>query len=278
MGFDNAPSLGFATLLNIQKVYGDDVRVVAIAGDDPTQTQSVADRGAIPSVVASAARCSTTLMPGLSSTVVHRSTSRMPDHCAEAGLPVFIDKPLATDLAAATEFLEFAKAQGSVVSSSSTLRWVTEVTDLSSAALTIKGPLTSTFSGPCDFESPYDGAFFWHSHRRNGLGRGSGAVRLRTIRVGAGRTVVIENIDKSRTVLNLDPALNAFYGQVVGRSDAVTCRAAALPPDLPTLVDMFVEMVPHHAPLATQQLLEPVAILGAIVESDRLMGDWVGIG
>ena len=140
------------------------MRVVAIAGDDPTQTQSVADRGAIPSVVASAAEMLNHIDAGI---VVNRRASQ---HLAnarplvEAGLPVFIDKPLATDLAAATEFLQFAKARGSVVSSSSTLRWVKEVTDLSSAASTIKGPLTSTFSGPCDFESPYDGAFFYGIH------------------------------------------------------------------------------------------------------------------
>jgi len=278
VGSDNTHALGFAHLINVQQSDDHELQVVAITGDDASQTRTVAEQGGIAAVVDSV-----DAMVGMvdAAIVVNRHGSV---HLANArpfvaaGLPVLVDKPFATEVAAAMEFLAFARERGSLVTSYSSLRWCKEVEDLKLATAALDGVVLGVFGGPCDFDSQYDGVFFYgvHTVEMATTVMAADPVRVRVTRVGAGRTVVVELADGARQVLNLDPGLQTFSGQVVSRDDIVMSRVSSSP-DLVASLEAFLTMIrTGAAPLSARQLLGPVATLSAIAESDRT-GDWVAV-
>ena len=96
LGSDNSHAQHFARLCNVEKVYGDDVRIVAIYGndDDPNHTKEVAEKGEIPFI----ANNPEEFMGKVDAVmVVYRRGSLHVPHILpfiEAGYPVWIDKPI----------------------------------------------------------------------------------------------------------------------------------------------------------------------------------------
>jgi predicted dehydrogenase len=280
VGSDNSHALGFSTLLNVHRAFGDRARVTAICGDDPQQTEMVASAGGIGLIVPSPDEMATQVDAAI---VVNRHASR---HLANAepfarvGLPILIDKPFAADADDAAAFLARARLHGSTVTSYSSLRWVREIEDLATAVRSIGTPVYGSFAGPCDFDSVYDGAFFYgvHTVEVAAAVMPGEPVRVRVTRVGISRTVVVEMADGSPAVLNLDPRLPDFHAHVFGTRHEVACRVPARPPDLVRCLEVFLNMVDSGVrPLSERHLLDPVATLSAIIESDRSDGIWVTV-
>ena len=91
----------------------------------------------------------------------HRAEATM---LLEAGLPVFVDKPLACSLADAEAILAAARKASVPVSSYSSLRWVPLVTELAERIARTGAPQRVAVVGPADAESPYAGIWFYGIH------------------------------------------------------------------------------------------------------------------
>lgn len=138
--------------------------VVALVRGDDDRTRELAELGGIDTVV----ERSQDLLGEVDALVVtNRDGGR---HRAEAepflraGLPVWVDKPLATTVRDAEALLEAADAGGTRLTSYSPLRWVRDTVELAAGAADL-GPLQAvTVTGPADPGSEHGGIFFYGIH------------------------------------------------------------------------------------------------------------------
>ena len=96
LGSDNSHAQHFARLCNVEKVYGDEVRIEYIYGrdDDPAHTKEVAELTKIPNIVTDPKEFLGNVDAVM---VVYRSGAlHVPEILPfiEAGYPVWIDKPV----------------------------------------------------------------------------------------------------------------------------------------------------------------------------------------
>ena len=81
-----------------------------------------------------------------------------------AGVPVLVDKPLATTVADAEAIVAAARAGGAVLESASALRFVPQIAELGSAREPDGALRQLGLVGPADPDSPYSGLFFYGIH------------------------------------------------------------------------------------------------------------------
>ncbi|MDI9470687.1 MAG: Gfo/Idh/MocA family oxidoreductase [Bacillota bacterium] len=170
IGTENSHALAFARLFN-----GDggrapldpDWRVTLVHGEDPATAQAIVDQVAgicaVPAI--------TDMLGEIDAVMVtNRAGSK---HAAaarpfiERGLPAFIDKPLTSNLAEARELLELAQKTGSRINSGSGVKyaWDVEILAREAQKLRADGRLLSAALGfAADYDSPYDGFFFYSPH------------------------------------------------------------------------------------------------------------------
>lgn len=160
VGVENSHADGIVRALNIDRVA--DARVTALVAGEGERTAQLAELGGIGRIVAA----STDLLGEVDALIVTTRDGATHRALAEpylaAGVPVWVDKPLALSVAAADAML--AAAGSTPVTSSSTLRWLPD-TDAVAAALASMSDLQSlTLSGPADPDGPYGGLFFYGIH------------------------------------------------------------------------------------------------------------------
>lgn len=129
-----------------------------------------------------------------------------------AGLPTFVDKPLATRHADARRLLELAEQHGTTVGSCSVLRLLPQVLGAGGHR-----PDQVTVRGPADPDSPHDGLFFYGIHSAEaacavalaGVEHPVLPQDVRTERTDAG-VVVEAELDGRRLRLELGPDVPSF--------------------------------------------------------------------
>jgi len=278
VGSDNSHALAFSELCNVRpegarlRVPG--AQVVAICGADPARTREVAEKGRIPKIVAGPEE-----MLGLvdAALVVHRHGGL---HLAgarpflEAGLPVFVDKPLAVDVRDAEALVEMAARNDAPLTSFTTLRWSPTFRKLVDDLGGCGRILAAYASGPADPDSEYAGLFFYGVHTVELMlaAFGYGVRRVRSHQVGKHVLVVVEYDDRQAALQFLAGGRSIWH--VVGHGtdgarsadvDASDCYYYGL--------RVVVEMVEtRRAPLTPEQLLEPIRVLAAI-ERSRATGE-----
>jgi predicted dehydrogenase len=188
----------------------------------------------------------------------------------EAGIPVFVDKPLACSVADAEAMLDAARTSGALLLSGSALRWQADAWDLKRQVAAKGQTRKITATGTFYPESPYGGAAFYAVHtvelalefagqgieeivvteatgdRLTIVGRAPlGEVEMRCLRPSHGEAARFEI------------ALEAQHGNVVGE--------IALPRDyMAPVYEHFVTMLKRGvAPLSRGELLAPVRVLEA---------------
>ncbi|WP_101847745.1 Gfo/Idh/MocA family oxidoreductase [Zhihengliuella sp. ISTPL4] len=140
------------------------VRITALVAGEPERTRELADLGGIERVVDDAAALRGTVDALI---VTARDGA---DHRAlavpflEAGVPVWVDKPLAATVADADAILAAAERGRAPVTSSSTLRWLADTAELTTEAARVGEVQAVTVTGPADPDSPYSGIFFYGIH------------------------------------------------------------------------------------------------------------------
>jgi len=168
IGSENSHAMIFSKIFN--SIEGDyrhlNCRVVAVMGEDEAASRAVADACGV-SVVSSPKE-----MLGAVDAVMVTSRNgglhlRYARPFLEAGIPAFVDKPIANDFAEAAEIARLARASGAPLMGGSSTKLVPAV--LRMAALREAATADGTLLGgsvwaPLNMVNPYGGFYFYSSH------------------------------------------------------------------------------------------------------------------
>lgn len=168
LGSDNSHADRFSEILNRpdHPAYLPDsgAQVVAIWGQEEARTRQVAENGRIATIAANptdmlgqvdAVFC-VTRHGGLHAELVKPYLA--------AGIPAFIDKPLAVDPADARAIVQLAQAQSVPFTSFSTVRFSKSTQALAAQAAGLGGVRVGSYSGPATRRNIYGGIIFYAVH------------------------------------------------------------------------------------------------------------------
>lgn len=287
VGSDNSHALGFARLANIEQRFGDDVRVSAISSSDREEAGLVANEAQIDEVVGGPDELLGRVQAAI---IVDRDGGLHREHAEPllaAGLPVLVDKPLATTVPDAAAILRRAQETGSLVTSYSSLRWCDGTRALKEQVPKLGTVRLAEVSGPCDIHSPYGGHFFYGIHLAEiALALVPGPVqRARVVESSGVTTAFLRREGGPVIVLHLLAPTEGgarahfpFYALLMGTESHVE-REIQTDPDLYQALGRFLDMVnSRQRPLSDQEMLEPVCVLEAIGRSLAAGGDEVAVG
>lgn len=193
----------------------------------------------------------------------------------QAGLPVFVDKPLAASVTDAASLLRAASEHGALLVSCSALRFVPEVTDLATPD-PARGRLRHLHVvGPADPESAYSGLHFYGIHLVEAaleiLGNPlvlPGTIDVVTHRQGDTTAASCRIADVHVTLTFITPRGEdrAPFHATAAYTNAVITRDLTLGPDYTApVLEEFLRTIASGTPrLTPAQLLSPVAILAAV--------------
>lgn len=271
VGSDNSHALAFARLANVDRALGDRCRVVGIWGADPQKTAEVAQEGAIPVIVAKPAD----LLDQIDlAVVVDRHGELHAEHALpflERGLPTFVDKPFAISLADCQRMLDTAKQHGAVLTSFSALRFAPETEALTAELSRVGSVRAAQFAGPCDFASEYGGPFFYATHVIELALRlvGNDVAAVSATRNGPSvLTVLTFGSGAIASLALLGDAAYHFYATLFGTEGMTSREVRGGAATYARTIEQIVRMAETgRAPLEPAQLLQPIRIVHAIVES-----------
>ncbi|MGZ0147849.1 Gfo/Idh/MocA family protein [Kribbella sp. WER1] len=264
VGTENSHADEIVRHLNVDHVSAD-ARIVALVGADDDRNQKLAAAGGITRIVPA----SQELLGEVDALIVtNRDGALHREHAVpflEAGVPVWVDKPLAASTADAQAILDAAKRGGAPVTSYSAVRWVADADALVDEAV---GELQAiTVTGPADPDSEYSGIFFYGIHcadlaQRLAPGE-PGPVEVERI----GSTVVVRyRCDGVLVTLQLvkptDDGRVPFHAELVGRT-AVVSRDIRLDSEyvVPGLKVFLRMLETGERPLDDATMLAPITVL-----------------
>jgi predicted dehydrogenase len=290
LGSDNSHADRFSEILNRSDhpayLPNSGAQVVAIWGQEAERTKQVADNGRIATIVANpndmmgkvdAVFC-VTRHGGL-----HR---QLVTPYLEAGIPTFVDKPLAVDPDDARAIAALAQAKGVPFSSFSTVRFSASTQAFAAECAKLGGVRVGSYSGPASRRNIYGGIIFYAVHSiemmlmiqgtgvtwvdaQEGLAvddAGNGNISV-TCGYGAG-----ENKGALGTLALTVDAKYAFTAHAIGREglayrllDISDCYHEGMKVILPTLRGEKVA-APHGVP-TLEAMVEAVQIATAIERS-----------
>jgi len=168
VGSQNSHSDAYASLINLEgagkTTYGE-IRVTHLWGEEAKRSAEVAAKCKIPTIVDKVEE-----MIGQVDGVIcvrRHGGKHLEDAMPflKAGIPVYVDKPLACSVADARAMIAAAKASHVGFSSFSTLRFAPETTAYIDALRKDAGALSAgTSTGHCEPDSEYGGIFFYGIH------------------------------------------------------------------------------------------------------------------
>jgi len=275
IGADSTHTESYARLVNLPTgpLYGQ-ARVIKLWGEDSAQAQAKAADCQIPQVVATAAEA----ISGVDLVMVcnrygddHPAPARL---AIEAGIPTFIDKPLANDFADVLALSQLATQKGVPLLSCSAVRYAVEVLELQ-PRLPGFGPLNlAVMTGPAvgDFPNPRARhPFFYGIHPVELLHTllGPGAEAVTTNRTTRGDVGLVHYPDGRQGVINLlqkSPSL--YYGAVFGESGWAEINIRNWTDFyVETLAQIIKMAVTRTAPYPIEWAVEVMAILTALIRS-----------
>lgn len=196
VGSDNSHALAYAKIANVEKLFGEH-RVSMISGDEVAKTKEVAEEGQIPQIVSSPLDMIGNIDAAI---VVNRHGGLHAQNSIpllEAGIPVYVDKPLAVSLEDCASIIAAANKVGTWVTSFSSLKYAKETLELDALRISLGEIRAAQFAGPCDFASEYAGPFFYATHvvdiMTRLLGHGISTVAARHIGKNVAVTVTFSN-------------------------------------------------------------------------------------
>lgn len=275
VGSDNTHAQRFPELTNIpeappeRRVEG--AQVVAIYGHDPARTREVAEAARIPKIVDDPREMLGQIDAAM---VVFRHGGLHREYAApfiKAGIPTFIDKPLAASPRDAEAIVKLAERTGTPITSFSTLRYARGVKAFI-AGLEALGPLrTGIYTSPADRQSEYGGLIFYAIHAAELMlaVHGPGVKEVKAVQHGTSIMAVLGHQSGALLALNLLPKAGGFWMQVFGdkgqniyQVDASDCYIEGL--------KVFLEMVrTGKPPLPYSEMVESVRVVDAVERSLR---------
>lgn len=270
VGSDNSHALAYGTLLNIQRI-DDRAHAVAIWGLEEERTREVATKAAIPTIVSTPDE----MLGQVDAVLVEdRHGGLHAEHALpfiEAGLPVFIDKPLAISLEDCSRLISTANRSGSFLASFSSLR-IADSTDAIAAMLTDLGTIRAAqFAGPCDFESNYGGMYFYATHTVEIALRlvGEDVHSVRAARYGnLGVAILTWDNGATAALSYVGDAEYHFHATLFGTNGMATGEILANHEGYRKALTLVLEgMRSGVRPYSDEQLVRPIAIVHAIEQS-----------
>ena len=271
IGSDNSHALAFSKLANIDRVLGDRCRVVGIWGAEADRTQEVAREGGIETIVENPAH----LLDAVDlAVVVDRHGDLHAEHALpflERGIPVCVDKPFAIELDDCQRMLAAARRSSAALTSFSALRYA-PATDLLADEVEQIGEIKAAhFAGPCDFESPYGGPFFYATHVVEVSLRLVGEDIATVAAKRHGKSVVVTVTWASGAIGTyslLGDAAYHFHATLFGSKGMVAQELLGGDSAYAEALNRMVQMAETgEPPLTADQLLLPVTIIHAIQSS-----------
>lgn len=278
IGIENSHTDHFLRHINDEQLFAD-TTVTAILRGAPERTEKLAGDGRLEVV-----DDPTDLIGRVDAAIVcsrdgglHRQQA---EPLLQAGIPVLIDKPLATSRSDAHALVEASRSSGALVMSASAVRFTPEVAALAAAEENI-GPLTSiAVSGPADPDSPYAGVFFYGIHvvetafellgtsRDYDLDQMLEQLTVQTGRVAVVATTVVDGVVVTlRMITPDDHGRVPFHAAVFGPHGSVA-HDLILGPDynLP-LLKRFLTAVD-----ASESTVDSAALIAPIAVTERIRG------
>ena len=277
VGTENSHVKHFIRFLNLEDRHPG-YRAVALAGGRNDHNVELAEYGGLDTIVEEPAD----LIGQVDAAIVCNRDGGLHRAAAEpllrAGMPVLVDKPLATTIEDAAALLDVARESGSTLVSASALRFVPEITGFVTDHPD-HGPLRHLHvAGPADPDSEYAGLFFYGIHHVETAMQvlGNPVVREGEVSVQARREgdTVWATTMIGTTAVTFTFVVPETSGRVPFHATAVHTRGVvaselSLGPDYnaPAL-DLFVEATKAGAAqLSAEQLLSPVVVLTAITQA-----------
>jgi predicted dehydrogenase len=168
LGSDSNHAERFSELLNRSDhptyLADADAKVVAIWGEDPERTRQAAAYGQIETIVDTPGD----LMDQVDALLC--ITRHGGNHLAlvrpylEAGMPVYVGKPLATEPGDARAIVELARRHNTPFTSFSPVRFSAATQDFVAQAQTLGGVRVGVYTGPASRRNPYGGVIFYAIH------------------------------------------------------------------------------------------------------------------
>jgi predicted dehydrogenase len=271
VGSDNSHALAYSTLVNVEKIAGDNARVVAIWGQEPERTAEVAQAASIEHIVAAPED----MLGSVDVVFVEdRDGGLHADHAIpflERGIPVFVDKPLALTLEDCGRIISVANENNAWVTSFSSLRTADTTNVLKQQADSIGHIRSAQFAGPCDFESIYGGPYFYATHTVEIALRLVGE-DVRTVSAVRSGPMAAANVTWADGTLGsfsfLGDAQYHFHATLFGTQGMVSGEVLANHDGYRVAAKRILDAIDRQErPHSDEELVRPVAIVHAIEES-----------
>lgn len=272
VGIENSHATEIVHYLNVLRPSHVPVRVTALVAGEPERTTELARLGGIDTVVEDAAE----LRGRVDALIVTSRDGALHRDLAvpflEAGVPVWVDKPLAAGVADADEIIAAAERGGAPLTSSSALRWVADTQDLARDLGSVGELQTLTLTGPADPDSEYSGIFFYGIHIADAAqrllpGDPEGIDVCRTPHAVVARYRVADTLVALEFVRPDEDGRVPFRATAVGRH-GVLSREIRLGEDyVQPGVDAFAEMLATGAPpIPAAQMRAPIRLLETVAQ------------
>lgn len=188
----------------------------------------------------------------------------------EAGIPLWIDKPIAVRADEAEELLSVARTKGCLVTGGSTCKFAPDILSLAEKVQSgAFGEIRSAMLNfPIMLDSPYNGIHFYGHHLAEMMLTVFGYTMRKVMAFEKnGGIVCIARYDRFDAVMNFQPGVMGYYATVLG-----TKAQIARPLDLSAIyqngVDAYLQMLKtKKEPVSHQNLIFPVKLVGAIEKS-----------
>ncbi|MBB5789068.1 Gfo/Idh/MocA family oxidoreductase [Jiangella mangrovi] len=272
VGTDSSHVDQFVRLLDAEQRHGD-ARIVALAGGDTERNRELA--AAAPGSAIDLVDDAAALLGRVDAVLVCTRDGR--GHLAEAtpfieaGLPVFVDKPLAGSAADATAIVAAAQQHGVPLYSGSALRFVPAMDELTAGHR--QPPRLITVTGPANARGQHGGLYFYGVHiveaarRLAGDPVGHGEVAVSVTERPNGVTART-TLGGTEVILGFVADAYPFHAAVVRDGGPAEQRELELPPGYTApVLERFLAAVAAGAPPTEAEaaaLVAPIELLDAI--------------
>jgi predicted dehydrogenase len=168
LGSDSSHAERFSELLNRPDhpnyIANADAKIVAIWGEDAARTRQAATLGQIATIVDAPGDLMGQVDAVFCITRHGGKHLNLVRPYLEAGVPVFVDKPLATEPTDARAIVELAQQRGTPFTSFSTVRFSADTQDFLAKSQTLGGVRAGVYTGPASRRNPYGGVIFYAIH------------------------------------------------------------------------------------------------------------------
>ena len=277
IGTENSHTDHFIRFLN-QEVRHPGFCAAALAGGRTERNLSLARSGGIELIVNEPTDLIGLVDAAIISTRDGAKHREQAEPLLAAGIPVLVDKPLATTIEDADAILAAAETSGTLVYSASALRFVPEIAEMKRLSAR-EGPMRHLhIAGSGDVDSPYSGLFFYGIHHVEAALELLGNPPVDDVEVSVFRRedTTVATLAVAETPITLTFVAPREAEQLGFHATAVFGQSThavplTLGPDYnaPALANFVGAVASGKAPTSAADMRAPITVLAAIVERLR---------